>query len=233
MSDRPRRFAVPFDPQYFSQRARSGQGMSPLEAFRHIHATNLWAGPESRSGLGAGDDQTAALRAQLPGLLARHGVRSLLDLPCGDGRWMAMVDLGDIRYLGADLLPELIAENARRYAPLGRDFRVLDLLTSALPAMDLVLCRDCLVHLSFADIARAVANLRRSGSRWLLTTTFPAQDGNEDVTTGDWRPIDLQAAPFGWPAPEELLVEQCTEGDGLFADKSLGLWRLDALPEPR
>ncbi|HEX5634534.1 MAG TPA: class I SAM-dependent methyltransferase, partial [Gemmatimonadales bacterium] len=126
--------------------------------------------------------------------------------------------------------PELIADDARRHAALGRDFRVLDLLASPLPAVDLVLCRDCLVHLSFADIARAVANLRRSGSRWLLTTTFPAQDVNEDVVTGDWRPINLQAAPFDWPAPEELLVEQCTEADGRFADKSLGLWRLDALP---
>ncbi|HEX5634660.1 MAG TPA: class I SAM-dependent methyltransferase, partial [Gemmatimonadales bacterium] len=217
MTDRPRRFAVPFDPEYFGQRARSGQAMSNLEAFRHIHATNLWAGPESRSGLGAGHDQTAALRAQLPALLARRGVRSLLDLPCGDGRWMATVDLGDIRYLGADLLPELIADNARRHAAPGRDFRVLDLLASPLPAVDLVLCRDCLVHLSFADIARAVANLRRSGSRWLLTTTFPAQNVNEDVVTGDWRPINLQAAPFDWPAPEELLVEQCTEADGRFA----------------
>lgn len=230
MAPRSRRFAVPFDPEYFRRRAAAGGVASPLEAFRHIHATNLWGGAESVSGAGAGDDQTAVLRAELPALLARRGVRSLLDLPCGDGRWMARIPLDGIRYIGADILPELVAANAERHAAPGREFRVLDLLASDLPAADLVLCRDCLVHLSFADIARAVANLKRSGGTWLLSTTFPAQPENEDIVTGDWRPLDLRAAPFGWPEPEELLVERCTEGNGLFADKSLGLWRLEALP---
>jgi hypothetical protein len=48
--------------------------------------------------------------------------------------------------------------------------------------------------------------------------------------TGDWRPINLERAPFNWPAPVELIVEECTESGGVFADKSLGLWRIDALP---
>ena len=95
---------------------------------------------------------------------------------------------------------------------------------------DLLLCRDCLVHLSFADIARAIANIRAATVTYLLTTTFPAQRANEDIRTGDWRPLNLEAAPFGWPAPLEYLVEKCTEGNGLFADKSLGLWRVDSLP---
>ena len=43
--------------------------------------------------------------------------------------------------------------------------------------------------------------------------------------TGDWRPLDLERDPFGFPAPLELLNERCTEGGGIFADKSLGLWR--------
>jgi hypothetical protein len=31
------------------------------------------------------------------------------------------------------------------------------------------------------------------------------------------------AVPFHWPPPLERLLEECTEGSGLFADKSLGL----------
>lgn len=49
--------------------------------------------------------------------------------------------------------------------------------------------------------------------------------------TGDWRPLDFTKAPFHWPAPDELIVEGCTEGAGAFADKSLGLWNTRLLAE--
>jgi hypothetical protein len=223
-----RRYSVSFDPEYFAGRAAHGDAVPPLAAFRHAYATNLWAGPESPSGTGASLDQTAAISRYLPALCRRLGVATLLDLPCGDFHWMSTVDLGSTSYIGGDFLPELIADNTRRYAGPGREFRVLDLLAGPLPGADLVLCRDCLVHFSFADIARAIANLRASGSTWLLTTTFLEQDSNIDIRTGDWRPLNFEVSPFQWPRPEEALVEGCTEASGLFADKSLGLWRIDS-----
>jgi hypothetical protein len=225
-----RRFAVPFDPEYFRRRADAGEQIAAIDAFRHALATNHWAGPESPSGPGASLEQTTVIRRALPELLRRLGVQTLLDLPCGDSSWMSTVDLGTTRYIGGDLLPELIAENSRRHARPGREFRVLDLRSSPLPAVDLVLCRDGLVHLAFADIASAVENLRASGSTWLLTTTFPDQATNEDIRSGDWRPLNLERAPFSWPAPVEVINEECTEGGGVFRDKSLALWRIAALP---
>ena len=226
---RSRRHAVPFDPEFFRRRAQAGSETSALEAFRHAYTTNHWGGSESPSGPGASLVQTAVVREKLPQMCRRLGVQTLLDLPCGDFSWMSLVDLRHVNYIGADFLPELISENSRRYAGPGREFRVLNLIESALPHADLLLCRDCLVHLSFADAARAIDNLRASGISWLLTTTFPEQAVNEDIHTGDWRPINLEVAPFSWPAPVELLNEQCTEGDGQFSDKSLGLWRISEL----
>lgn len=223
-----RRHAVPFDPEYFARRAAAGRVTSALEAFRHAYATNHWGSAESLSGPGASLDQTAVIRQQLPELCRRLNVRTLVDVPCGDFSWMALVDLGGIDYIGGDLLPELIEDNARRHAAPGRQFRVVNLLESILPRGDLVLCRDCLVHFSFTDIARAIHNLRRSGSTWLLTTTFPDEAVNEDIHTGDWRPLNLERPPFHWPPPAELINEHCTEGGGRFPDKSLGLWRLAA-----
>jgi hypothetical protein len=69
----------------------------------------------------------------------------------------------------------------------------------------------------------------RSGIPYLLTTTFPRGEANEDIVTGDWRVLDLERAPFHLPAPLRILNEGCTEGSGVFADKSLGLWRTEAL----
>jgi hypothetical protein len=82
------------------------------------------------------------------------------------------------------------------------------------------------VHLSFADIHRALSNVRRSRITYLVTTTFPGCEVNEDIVTGDWRPLNLELEPFGFPGPSELLNEGCSEAGGLFADKSLGLWRV-------
>jgi hypothetical protein len=143
---------------------------------------------------------------------------------------MAAVALPGLSYFGADLVPEVVARAAADNPHPDRRFGQLNLTTDPLPSADLLLCRDCLVHLSFADARRALANIRRSDITYLLTTTFAAESTNLDVVTGDWRPLNLLRPPFGFPGPLELLVEGCTEQQGLFADKSLGLWRVADLP---
>jgi SAM-dependent methyltransferase len=224
-----RRGAVPFDPEYFARLASQGKHLDRTEIFRQIWRSNHWGGSESLSGPGSGEDQTAAIRASLPDLFRRLSVGSLLDVPCGDWRWMSKVPLGGIDYTGGDLLPEVVDANQARFGGPGRRFVQLDLVHSPLPDADLLLCRDCLVHLSYADIRAALANLTRSHISWLLTTTFPGEAVNADIVTGDWRPLNLEAPPFSLPPPAELLNEQCTEGQGVFSDKSLGLWRIDDL----
>lgn len=221
-----RRFAVPFDPDHFAHLAEGGEPLPAEDAFRHAYETNLWAGASSRSGPGSDHEQTRVLRVALPALFKRLAVRTLLDLPCGDFHWMSTVPLEGIDYIGADLLPEIVMRNQAAYSRPGIRFEVLDLMTSSLPAADLLLCRDCLVHLAFSDIGRVLENIRRSGIPHVLFTTFPGQDRNTEVRTGDWRPLNLEAPPFSFPPPIELIEEGCTEGAGRFRDKSLGLWRV-------
>jgi hypothetical protein len=43
---------------------------------------------------------------------------------------------------------------------------------------------------------------------------------------GKWRPLNMQLPPFNFPNPICIINEKCTEGEGEFKDKSLGLWRL-------
>ena len=63
----------------------------------------------------------------------------------------------------------------------------------------------------------------------MLTTTFPDCDENIDIVTGDWRIINLERAPFNFPKPIKMINEKCTEGNGTYSDKSLGLWPIDQL----
>ncbi len=186
----------------------------------------LARGDESVSGPGSSLAQTAELRQRLPLLLAHLRARSMLDAPCGDFHWMQHVTLGIDDYVGVDVVPTLIACNAERHAGPRRRFAQRDILRDLLPAADVILCRDCLVHLGFAEIRRVVRNFQRSGSRYLLTTTFSRVTENRDCETGGWRPLNLEQAPFQFPPPLALINEKCTEGQGRYADKSLGLWRL-------
>jgi len=54
-----------------------------------------------------------------------------------------------ILVLGSDVVKELIDENYRRYAGPAREFVCLAIARDQLPPADLILCRDCLVHLPF------------------------------------------------------------------------------------
>jgi hypothetical protein len=212
----------------YQARADELAGLDAEPLFTEIWRSNLWGAEASRSGLGSQGVATSRLEAELPKLFARHGIRTLLDLPCGDFGWMRRVCPSLDHYLGADIVAEIVAQNAADFVSVdGRvGFVRCDLLTDPLPVMDAVLCRDCLVHLSYANIAKALANLRRSGSRWLLATTFPDQSANIDIANGDWRPVNLEAAPFHLAPPVEILNEGCEEAGGGYSDKSLGLWRL-------
>jgi hypothetical protein len=222
-----RRTSVPFDPYYFEREATAGRRYSTADTFRRIYESNHW-GASERSGAGAAIEQAAGILDQLGALISQLGVRTMVDVPCGDFAWMQYLRT-DVHYIGGDVIPELVEANDRRWGGPQRRFETIDLITGALPEGDLLLCRDCLVHLSYEDALAALRNIGRSRCRWLLTTTFPGCVANEDIVTGDWRPVNLERAPFRLPAPQLLLNERCTEGGDTFADKSLGLWQIDTL----
>ena len=191
--------------------------------FTEVYQNNLWGDPESVSGRGSTLARTEVVRRALPGLLEEVGARTLLDAPCGDFNWMRHVDLGGVEYVGADVVPELVERNRRAYAGPGRSFVVADVARDRLPRADLVLCRDCFIHLSFRDIHAALANFRRSGARFLLATTHDSVAENDDMRTGGWRSVNLMLPPFNLPPPRRLLVEDAELG------KCLGLWSLEEL----
>jgi hypothetical protein len=203
---------------------------TPAEVFARYARTNKWGDSESLSGKGSNLSATAELRRLLPEILRELGARSLLDVPCGDFHWMAHVDLDGIDYLGGDIVPDLVLHNKTNYATAARSFEVIDLIQGPVPRVDVVFVRDCLVHLSNDHAAAALRNITNSGSEWLLTTTFPRTGRNTDITTGQWREIDLTQPPFCLPPPERLIAEGQAHIRGQNEDKYLGLWRISSLP---
>ncbi len=214
----------------FAEQAAVLSELSLEERFARIYQTNLWFDAESRSGTGSSLDATAQLRASLPPLLRRLNVRRLLDVPCGDFNWMHHVDLSEIDYIGGDIVESMIEANRERYESPLRRFMAVDITSGPLPDADVILCRDCLVHLSYANIIMAFRTMRASGAQYLLTTTFLNRRANKDIVDGDWRPLNLEQAPFLLPAPHSVIIEDCTEEGGAYADKALAVWPVSDLP---
>jgi len=197
-------------------------------AFAKKFAKHVALEMDALSGPGSDLEQTRAVRARLPALLRELGVKTMLDAPCGDFFWMQTLDL-DVDYVGADIVDALIERNVRRYANARRRFVRLNLQADPLPTVDLVFCRDCLVHFPLRGVAAALANIKRSGSTYLLTTTFVDRTSNDDIRVARWRPLNLERAPFLLPPPDLTIDEECPEP--AFRDKRLGLWRIDSIPE--
>ena len=200
------------------------------DVFTSYFARNTWGGRESVSGQGSDAEQTRIIVRELGGLVRELGIRTLLDVPCGDFHWMNDVDLGATSYVGADIVADLIKRNEMRYGSERVRFEKRNLVEDSLPKVDMIFCRDCLVHFSFADIWRAFRNFQESGGRYLLTTTFIERDANPDIATGGWRPLNLERPPFCLPPPVAVIDERCLHSGGAGRDKRLGLWELASLP---
>jgi len=179
------------------------------------------------SGVGSDLNATKGISTALPSLLVSHSIQSMLDIPCGDFVWMQHVNVGAIRYIGADIIQSLIGSHQKQYSSANRTFMTLDIVTDDLPAADLILCRDCLPHFSHRLLKKAVNNIKRSRSRYLLTTTFPGRSTNKGIFTGSWQPLNLCAPPFNFPPPMRLISEGHSPP---YTDKSLGLWLIADLP---
>lgn len=194
--------------------------------FTQIYHQNVWGNSESVSGSASALSQTKKIIEELPILIQKIGAKSFLDISCGDFNWMKEVELCVDSYIGADIVEELIERNNQKFADRNRNFIRLDITKDDLPEVDIIFCRDCLVHLSFGEILRAIENFRKSNSKYLLTTTFTNQQRNINMITGGWRPLNLQRPPFDFPEPIHIINENCTIRSGKYSDKSLGLWRI-------
>lgn len=197
--------------------------------FAPFYSENRWGDSESVSGPGSTLERTAKLRNELPALLDEIGARTLLDAPCGDFNWMKDTTLSLEQYIGVDVIPELIARNQSLYGNERTRFVLLDLTRDKLPRVDVILCRDCFIHFSNRHVAAAIKNFQRSGSRYLLTNTYPGWNENKNIRTGDFHYLNLLSSPFNFPPPLKQIDEKLPEERAQFFGKTLALWKLSDL----
>jgi hypothetical protein len=197
--------------------------------FTQIYKHNSWGSQESRSGSGSTIHQTAAIRAHLPRIIKEWNIHTILDAPCGDFNWMKELNLSGIDcYIGLDIVSQLIAKNAELYSSPNRFFFTIDIVNHPLPCVDLLICRDCIQHLTDHDVFKLLANIKRSNARYLLISNYPKSTENNDIdqiySTARITYRNLLLAPFNFPKPLVAIDEG-------FDNKVLTLWRIKDLPD--
>jgi SAM-dependent methyltransferase len=174
-------------------------GDGALDAFRRIYDSDHWKGG---SGEGSHVDATAAYRTVLQAVLGASDVTSVVDAGCGDWQVSRLVDWSGVRYVGIDIVPEVVEANTAAFGSDSVAFVAADVRTEMLPGADLLVCKDVLQHWDVASIQGFLA--RHLGRyRYALITNDVASVHldetmvNTEIPLGAWRPLDLERAPFG------------------------------------
>jgi len=199
------------------------------DIFTEYFYNNSWNGKESVSGPGSDYEQTKYLIPELQILLKEFNVKSILDVPSGDFNWMRRVDLDGIKYIGGDIVDKMVKINNKKYGTKNILFKSIDIVNDSLPEVDLVMVRDCFVHLPNKDIFKAINNIIDSKSKYLLTTNFMwrSPDANIDIKVGAWRRLNLEKAPFNFPFPKNIIIEGNIQSYD--RDKTMSLWYIKDL----
>ena len=201
--------------------------MSIKNTFTSIyHHPTGWGSNESKSGVGSEIKSTQNLRKELLFLFLKYKINSILDVPCGDFNWFSQMDFTDIKYTGGDIVEDLITLNKIKYPNF--EFLSIDITKDFLPKNDLVMTRDCFVHLSNNNILKSIDNIKKSGSKFLLTTSFTKFHDNVDIHDGGWREVNLMIEPFNLK-PIYLINEMCVEDYPNASDKCMVLFDLTDL----
>jgi SAM-dependent methyltransferase len=198
------------------------------DVFRAIYTNNVWSSEESYSGGGSHIETTVKIRKALPVLWEKYGIKTFLDVPCGDYNWMKEVDKKNIVYVGGDIVEEIIDHNNQYYKNVNVSFSVMDIIKDYLPKVDMIFCKDCLQHLSYDNVSKALINFKRSGSKYLLTTSYPLTWFNWDICNGNYRALNLRIRPFKLPKPIYKIHED-SKGYEMEADKFFYLYELEKI----
>ena len=200
------------------------------DVFTNYFENRHWkgGGDETVSGAASTIQYTENIRREIPLLIKKLDVRTLLDAPCGDYNWFRMIDRApDVHYIGADIVKPMIESNRKHYANHNTEFICLDLIKGPLPDADLWILRDCLIHLCDDDVFSILDNFLQSNIRYLLTTTHTECMRNRNIPTGSWRQINLELPPFSF-CPAINYIDDDVEGTGI---RKLGLWQRGELSD--
>ena len=195
--------------------------------FSYIYKSKYWkgSGDGSLSGAGSNENTTHNIKLELQNFFNEKKIQSILDIPCGDWKWMSTMNFQHVNYIGCDVVEEMIEDNSKLYESDNIKFIVKSLIDDDLPKADIIIVRDLLVHLDTSDILKCLANIKRNNFKYIAITNYPTlKSQHKDKLLGDkWRPINLSKEPFSLTDPDYNLDDTSTIQDH-DKEKYLSVW---------
>jgi len=167
--------------------------------FNFIYKYKYWKSSKSmsRSGYGSELVSTKELIHSLDNFIKKYNIKKVLDIPCGDFNWIKNIKLENLQYTGADIVPDLINENLKKYSKKNINFKLLDVIRDPLGDFDLIFNRDCLIHFNDHQIQKVLSNISKTKSKYFATTSYLSCKINKESNLPDnWRPLNLTISPF-------------------------------------
>jgi hypothetical protein len=185
--------------------------------FQAIYRDRLWAAEDEGpyfSGVGSRGNLADAYVEAIAPLLRlvdqTIGPPVVVDLGCGDfgiGKKLTQT-INEIRYIGCDIVPELIAYNQYNFGLQNVEFKTIDIVSDNLPDGDVCLIRQVFQHLSNREISAVLPKLSKYKNVYVSEAQPINREGppNPDKPAGagvrfDWktgrgRGVELDQPPW-------------------------------------
>lgn len=189
------------------------------EVFKSIYFSKHWVHSEkninkefvSISGPGSNlnKDGSNINILNLNKLIIKYYINSILDVPCGDFIWMKelLKKNPKIKYLGIDIVKDLIVKNLRNYQDENINFECADIFEKTklnIYNYDLLLCNDFFIHCSCEDIKNFLDKIKKSSFKYFVCDSHIYLKKNKDIEIGKHRKINLLIEPFNLKNPLEI-----------------------------
>lgn len=133
--------------------------------FKNIYSDKRWGGTEEEKfNSGAGSEDSISIRfiEFATKYIAENNIKSIVDLGCGDFRvGSKMVSPTVEKYIGIDVVEELINHHQNTYGSEIISFNCLDIINDELPEAELCVIRQVLQHLSNQQVAEILVKVRK------------------------------------------------------------------------
>jgi len=203
--------------------------------FSYIYKNKYWMNSEdgSLSGSGSSEQASQNLVNELDNFIIENNINSILDIPCGDWKWMSNIDMRNIKYIGGDIVQDIITANQQKFSNNNIHFKKINLSRDNLVPCDLIIVRDLLVHLKYDDIFKCLQNIKNHNIKYIALTHYPNITKNRNPVWGDrWRPLNMLIDPFNLNEPDYILSDNSNDGS-IDEDRVMAIWKNDNFKEPK
>lgn len=202
------------------------------DAMEQVYAMKLWGDNNSDFYSGEGSHLPEIVEPYITAVInfltSFKKPLKVCDLGCGDFNIGKELVQYSKKYIGIDIVADLIEFNKKKFKANNLEFYCLDIAIDELPSADCAILRQVLQHLSNAEIKNITDKLK-AFKYVILTEHIPKGDftPNKDIISGQGirlkkqSGVDLLAPPFNIKVKEEkeLLSISLENGKGVIVTK--------------